>query len=58
MREPRGPGIPIIIKNNYDTFDMPTTNGSFTFAGFRPAGDAFQVARLREAGALSSARGR
>ena len=30
----------------------PTTNGSFTFAGFRPARDAFQVARLREAGAV------
>jgi amidase len=45
-------GIPIVVKNNYDTFDMPTTNGSFTFAGFRPARDAFQVARLREAGAV------
>src|SRR5262245_35637801 len=31
---------------------MATTNGSFTFAGFRPARDAFQVARLREAGAV------
>ena len=45
-------GIPLAIKNNYDTFDMPTTNGSFTFAGFLPARDAFQVARLREAGAV------
>jgi amidase len=45
-------GIPIAVKNNYDTFDMPTTNGSFTFEGFRPARDAFQVARLREAGAV------
>ena len=50
-------GIPIIIKNNYDTFDMPTTNGSFTFAGFRPARDAFQVARLREAGAVIIGKG-
>jgi amidase len=31
---------------------MPTTNGSFTFEGFVPARDAFQVARLREAGAV------
>jgi amidase len=31
---------------------MPTTNGSFTFEGFLPARDAFQVARLREAGAV------
>lgn len=45
-------GIPIVIKNNYDTFDLPTTNGSFTFEGFRPARDAFQVARLRQAGAV------
>ena len=53
-RGARGPllGIPIAIKNNYDTFDMPTTNGSFTFEGFLPARDAFQVARLREAGAV------
>jgi amidase len=45
-------GIPIAVKNNYDTRDMPTTNGSFTFEGFIPARDAFQVARLREAGAV------
>lgn len=50
----RGPllGIPIAIKNLYDTYDMPTTNGSLTFDGFRPAHDAFQVAKLREAGAV------
>ena len=45
-------GIPIAVKNNYDTKDMVTTNGSFTFENFRPAKDAFQVARLREAGAV------
>jgi amidase len=45
-------GIPIALKNLYDTLDMPTTNGSLTFAGFRPRHDAFQVARLREAGAV------
>jgi amidase len=45
-------GIPIAIKNLYDTHDMPTTNGSLTFENFRPARDAFQVARLREAGAV------
>jgi amidase len=50
----KGPllGIPIAIKNLYDTYDMPTTNGSLTFEGFRPARDAFQVAKLREAGAV------
>ena len=45
-------GIPIAVKNLYDTYDMPTTNGSLTFEGFMPARDAFQVARLREAGAV------
>ena len=50
----KGPllGIPIAVKNLYDTFDMATTNGSMTFAGFRPAHDAFQIARLRAAGAV------
>jgi amidase len=45
-------GIPIAVKDLYDTKDMPTTNGSLTFEGFRPAQDAYQVARLREAGAI------
>lgn len=45
-------GIPIAVKNLFDTFDMPTTNGSMTFEGFLPARDAFQVARLRQAGAV------
>ena len=50
----RGPllGIPIVLKNLYDTKDMATTNGSLTFAGFHPTRDAFQVARLRAAGAV------
>jgi hypothetical protein len=41
-----------VVKNLCDTFDMVTTNGSMTFDGFRPAHDAFQVARLREHGAV------
>ena len=45
-------GIPIAVKNLFDTYDMATTNGSLTFAGFRPKKDAFQVAKLREAGAV------
>ncbi len=31
---------------------MPTTDGSLTFAGFRPAHDTFQIAQLRKAGAV------
>jgi amidase len=45
-------GIPIAFKDLYDTKDMPTTNGSLTFEGFRPAKDAYQVAKIREAGAV------
>ena len=51
---PRGPlhGIPVILKDNYDTHDMPTSAGTLALAGFVAPDDAFQVARLREAGAV------
>lgn len=51
---PRGPlhGIPIVVKDNFDTADMPTTGGSIALAGFRPNEDAFQVKKLRDAGAV------
>jgi amidase len=45
-------GIPVAIKDLYDTKDMPTTDGSLAFEGWRPKRDAFQVKRLREAGAV------
>jgi Asp-tRNA(Asn)/Glu-tRNA(Gln) amidotransferase A subunit family amidase len=50
----RGPlhGIPIVVKDNINTFDMPTTGGTVALDGFRSEDDAFQVARLREAGAI------
>ena len=39
---PRGPlhGLPFAAKDNYDTFDMPTTSGSPIYAGNRPSCDA------------------
>jgi len=51
---PRGPlhGIPMILKDNYDTHDMPTSAGSVALAGFVPADDGYQVAKLREAGVV------
>ncbi len=51
---PRGPlhGIPIILKDNYDTFDMPTAAASIALAGLVPPDDGFQVQKLREAGAI------
>jgi amidase len=45
-------GIPILVKDNYDTGDMPTTNASEALAGTRPPDDATQVAKLRAAGAI------
>ncbi|MDR2055225.1 MAG: hypothetical protein LBQ10_05085 [Desulfovibrio sp.] len=45
-------GIPIILKDNYNTHDMVTTSGARAFAKLQPKTDAFTVARLREAGAV------
>lgn len=45
-------GIPIIVKDNYDTADLPTTGGSLALESSIPPDDAFQVRRLREAGAI------
>jgi Asp-tRNA(Asn)/Glu-tRNA(Gln) amidotransferase A subunit family amidase len=44
--------VPIILKDNFDTADMPTTGGSVTLAKSQPPDDAFVVKRLREAGAI------
>lgn len=51
---PRGPlhGIPVILKDNYSTADMQTTAGTLALLGFVPSSDAFQVRKLREAGAV------
>jgi amidase len=45
-------GIPIVVKDNYSTEDMPTTGGSKALAGFEPRRDAFMVRKLREAGVV------
>jgi len=44
--------IPVIVKENYDTIGMPTTAGSLSLQNSQPPDDAFQVRRIREAGAL------
>ena len=53
-RKVRGPlhGIPVLIKDNYDTADMPTSGGALGLATLQPAADAFQVRKLRSAGAV------
>ncbi|RKS72436.1 amidase [Motilibacter peucedani] len=45
-------GIPVALKDLYDTKDMPTTGGSLALAGSRPTTDATATARLRAAGAV------
>jgi Asp-tRNA(Asn)/Glu-tRNA(Gln) amidotransferase A subunit family amidase len=44
--------IPIVVKDNYDTADLPTTAGSAALAAWVPPDDAYQVRRLRAAGAI------
>ncbi|MEU1025886.1 amidase family protein, partial [Streptomyces sp. NPDC005904] len=45
-------GIPVLVKDNVNTRDMPTTAGSLALAGKPPGTDARLVTRLREAGAV------
>lgn len=45
-------GIPVVLKDNLDTADLPTTAGSFLLQDSLPPDDAFLVRRLREAGAI------
>ncbi|MGE3491582.1 MAG: amidase family protein [Vicinamibacterales bacterium] len=50
----RGPlhGIPIALKDNIHTTDIPTTGGAVAFEGLMPPYDATLTANLREAGAV------
>ena len=50
----RGPlhGLPLGVKDLFDTADLPATYGSALYAGNRPLADAAAVALCREAGAL------
>ncbi len=54
----RGPlhGIPVVLKDNYDTVEMQTTGGSVLLEGSIPPDDAYMVKRLREAGAIMLAK--
>jgi amidase len=50
----RGPlhGIPIGLKDNIQTANMPTTGGALAFDGLMPADDATLTRNLRAAGAI------
>jgi Asp-tRNA(Asn)/Glu-tRNA(Gln) amidotransferase A subunit family amidase len=45
-------GLPIVVKDNIYTKDLPSTAGTPAFAGFRPGRDASTVSALRDAGAI------
>jgi amidase len=45
-------GIPVVLKDNYDTVDMPTTGGSVLLEGNMAPDDANMVKRLKDAGAI------
>lgn len=56
-RKAKGPrsalhGIPVVLKDNYGTFDLPTTGGSVLLEGAVPPADATMVRKLRDAGAI------
>ena len=52
--EPKGPlfCVPVAVKDNFDTYDMPATVGSLALVGNQPPRDAPFVERLRKAGAI------
>lgn len=44
--------VPMIVKDNYDTHDLQTAGGSLAMKGSLPPDDAYQVRKIREAGAI------
>lgn len=44
--------VPVLVKDNFDTHDLPTTAGSIALENSVPPDDAFMVRRLREADAI------
>ena len=45
-------GVPIIVKDNFNTKNIPTTAGSLALQNFIPNDDAFIIAKMVEAGAI------
>ena len=48
--------VPVIVKDNFETVEMPTTAGSLSLKGMMTGKDAFVVKRLRDAGAVMIAK--
>src|SRR5690242_10710055 len=50
-------GIPVILKDNIATDDMPTTAGSVALGASRPKKDAFIAKKIRQAGGIILGKG-
>jgi amidase len=48
--------VPVVVKDNFETIEMPTTAGSLSLKGMMSGKDAFVVKRLRAAGAVMIAK--
>ncbi|MGD1092853.1 MAG: amidase, partial [Bryobacteraceae bacterium] len=44
--------VPMIVKDNFETQGLQTTDGALALAGYIPSQDAFEVKRVKEAGAI------
>ncbi len=44
--------VPVIVKDNFETIGLQSANGSLALEGFQSPRDAFQVARVKAAGAI------
>jgi amidase len=44
--------IPMIVKDNFQTIGLQTAAGNLALKGYEPSADAFQVKRVKEAGAI------
>ncbi len=45
-------GIPVLVKDNFDTYDLPTSGGTFLLAESVPYADAPMIKQLRDAGII------
>jgi Asp-tRNA(Asn)/Glu-tRNA(Gln) amidotransferase A subunit family amidase len=44
--------VPVIVKDNFETAGLQSANGALAFAGYLAEKDAFQVQRIKQAGAI------
>lgn len=44
--------VPVIVKDNFETAGLQSSNGALAFAGYLPGKNAFQVKRIKDAGAI------